>query len=108
MKVGCHTAQISAALFKPNRITVLKNRIESQQHTFPIPISIYDLVISARERTSLLFQESDSDSLPRPISDDSDSIHDSLFDRNRIPYNRADFADIFKGVMLFLDNCNPS
>ena len=64
--------------------------------------------ILSREWTSLLFGESDSDSLPWPISDDSDSIHDSLFDRNLIPYNRAGFADIFKGVMLFLDNSNLS
>ena len=41
--------------------------------------------ISARERTSLLFQESDSDSLPWPNLDDSNLIHDSLFERILIP-----------------------
>ena len=63
---------------------------------------------SAREWTSLLLGESDSDSLPWPISDDSDSIHDSLFDRNLIPHNRAGFADIFMDIILFLDNSNLS
>ena len=73
---------------------------------------VYSFASSNRPRvkewTSLLLGESDSDSLPQPISDDSDSIHDSLFDRNLIPYNRADFADIFKGVTHFIDNFNLS
>ena len=57
---------------------------------------------------SLLLGESDFNSLPWSISDDSDLIHDSLFDRNLIPYNRAGFADIFMGIILFLDNSNLS
>ena len=42
-------------------------------------------MLLGRERTSLLFQESDSDSLLWSISYDSDSIHDSLFERILIP-----------------------
>ena len=48
MKVGCHTAKVSAALFKTNRITVLKTGLNhNNTHFHPIPIFIYDLVISA-------------------------------------------------------------
>ena len=66
------------------------------------------MTMTCREWTSLLLKESDSDSLSWPISDDSDSIHDSLCDRNLTPYNRGGFADIFKSFMLFLHNFNLS
>ena len=39
MKVGCHTAKVSAALFKTNRITVLKTGLNHNNTHFQFQFS---------------------------------------------------------------------